>query len=99
MSRWACGVTGLPPADVAKPHCGLTASRSAPTSALACRSLASMSAARSSAEVFVVTRPSTMTLSSGTRRSGSKLPERSSSYSSSSRSACTRPNTGAAIGS
>ena len=41
------------------------------------------------ARLFVVTRPRTTSLSSGTCASGSKEPERSSSYSSRSRSACT----------
>lgn len=48
---------------------------------------------------LVVTRPSTTALSSGTRRSGSKPPERSSSYSSSRRSACTAPKSDPAIAS
>jgi hypothetical protein len=46
----------------------------------------------SKAGLFVVTIPKTTHLSLGTSRSGSNEPERASSYSSSKRSAFTRPN-------
>jgi hypothetical protein len=53
----------------------------------------------STRDVFVVTRPTTTTLPSGYSRSASKVSDRSSSYSSSSRLACTLPKTGAAVAS
>src|SRR5436190_1188149 len=87
LARCASGVIALPADEVAKPHCGLIASRSDPMRAPACFSRAARSCADSTRDVFVVTRPSTTTFSSGTRSRAAKVPERSSSYSSSSRSA------------
>src|SRR5262249_48451877 len=98
-ARCAWGVVACPATGVAKPHGGRGASRSASMNEPASASRAWTCSSGSTRGVLVVTRPSTATLSSGTSRSGSKVPERSSSYSSSSRSACTPPNTRAAIAS
>src|SRR5580704_7763318 len=99
LARCASAVMALPATEVAKPHCGLSASRSASTTQRASPSRALICSSDSTRDVFVVTRPSTTTFPPGTSRSGTKVPDRSSSYSSTSRSACTPPNTGAAIAS
>src|SRR5439155_21804379 len=85
--RWSSSEIALPTTDVAKPHWGERANRSSGTKRAACRILAARSSGVSRRGVFVVTRPSTTVLSSGTAARGSKPPERSSSYSSSRRSA------------
>jgi hypothetical protein len=65
----------------------------------ASRTRASSSSSLSGRGPFVVTRPRITCLSSGTSASGSKPPERSSSYSSRRRCAWTPPKIGPAIAS
>ena len=73
--------------EEAKPHCGLSPSRSIgiyrPASAMRCAKTSN----DSSAGFLVVINPRTTNLSSGTSLSGAKEPERASSYSNSSRCA------------
>src|SRR6185369_15432496 len=64
-----------------KPHCGDRQSCSSGTYRLASSMRRFRSSLRSSSPLLVVTRPSTTIFPGGTNRSGSKLPERSSSYS------------------
>src|SRR2546427_13012496 len=79
--RWSSAVTRLPSIVDAKPHCGLSASRWSGT-CLAADSMRRRSSSTDSSRGFlVVTRPSTTSRSGGTTRSGSKSPDRSSSYS------------------
>src|SRR5215472_3316592 len=52
FARWASGVIALPAEDVAKPHCGLIASRSVPMRVLACSSRLVISCAASTRDVF-----------------------------------------------
>src|SRR5438105_7861558 len=89
----------LPTTEVLNPHCGLSASRSSGMYWAASRIRASSSGTVSRRGVLVVTRPSTTILSSGTWRSGSNDPDRSSSYSSRSRWTRVPRNTWRAIGS
>ena len=77
-----------PRTEVEKPHWGERASRSSGTTRAASRIRPASSATVSRLGVFVVTRPSTQTASSWACASGSKPPERASSYSS--RSRCAR---------
>ena len=71
----------LPAIVEAKPHCGLRASRSSGISRAASWMRPRSSSTDSTFGFFVVTSPRTTIRSSGTARSGSKPPERSSSYS------------------
>src|SRR5262249_48163634 len=75
--HWSASVIRLPCAVLAKPHCGLMHRRSTGTYREASAIRRAMSATGSRAGDLVVTRPSTITLSSGTNRSGSNVPERS----------------------
>ena len=84
-------VRSLPTIEVAKPHCGERARRSSAMQAAASRMRSSSPATVSRRPCLVVTRPSTTTLSSGTARSGSNPPDRSSSYSSRKRCTFTLP--------
>ena len=68
----------------AKPHCGLSASRSNGIYCVASRRRASTAAASSRAGFFVVTNPSTTACCGRTWRSGPKSPARGVSYSNSS---------------
>ena len=77
----------------AKPHCGLSASRSSGTIAGRLAMRAFRPAAVSIRGVFELTSPRTTTRSSGRWRSGSNVPDRASSYSSRKRWKCARPNT------
>src|SRR5262249_7295832 len=79
-----------PPTPLLKPHCGLSASWSSGRwrAALSMRRLRSSGDSR--VALLVVTSPSTAIVSLRTKRSGSKLPARSLSYSSSKRW-CLRP--------
>ena len=68
----ASGVTGLPVSTLAKPHCGLTASRSSVTNLAASSRRRRSAVLFSSSGTLVETRPSTTDLCSGTKRSGVK---------------------------
>src|SRR5680860_813578 len=74
-------VSSLPSTVEEKPHCGERQSCSRGTYLLASSTRRLRVSLSSSAPRLVVTRPSTTCLPSGTKRSGSKPPERSSSYS------------------
>src|SRR6478752_5992772 len=71
----------LPSSVEAKPHCGERHSWSSETNLAACSIRRLISSFDSSRPLFVVTRPSTTTLSFGSIRNGSKPPARSVSYS------------------
>src|SRR6202007_2437130 len=71
----------LPSTVEEKPHCGLRQSCSSGTYFAACSMRRFRSSFFSSAPFLVVTRPRTTVLPLGTKRSGSKPPERASSYS------------------
>src|SRR5207249_2400219 len=81
LRRWSSIEMRFPRTDVEKPHCGLSARRSRGTTRLASRRRLSRPSTVSTRADFVVTRPRTTVLSSGTSRSASNEPERSSSYS------------------
>src|SRR5262249_12811430 len=85
LRRCASHVMSLPSALEPKPHCVERASRSSGTYLLASSMRCLSSSAVSRFDRFVVSRPSTTCWSSRAWRSGSKPPERSSSYSSRSR--------------
>src|SRR6202042_2205845 len=74
-------VSRLPSSVEEKPHCGDRHSWSMSTYSDACSILRFSTSASSSSPRLVVTSPSTTCLPLGTNRSGSKPPERSSSYS------------------
>ena len=76
----------LPSCVDANPHCGLSARRSSGTIVRRLVDARRRSRGRLERRVFELTRPSTTTRSSGTCRSGSNVPDRSSSYSSRKRS-------------
>src|SRR5262249_45407373 len=82
FARWSASVSGLRPALLAKPHCGLTASRSSSI----CFAVSSMRRRKlstdSSAGVLLLMIPSTTPFAFGTKRSGVKSPARGVSYSS-----------------
>ena len=71
----------LPSSLEAKPHCGDRQSWSSGTNFAASSMRRLISSLDSSVPVFEVTRPSTTFLPFGTKRSGSKPPARSLSYS------------------
>src|SRR5438128_3782462 len=92
-------VMRLPSEVEANPHCGLSARLSSGTYLEASLILfvsSSESSMRGSLELMS---PSTTVLPFGTKRSGSKVPERSSSYSSKNRSTSSVPNSFSAIAS
>src|ERR1044072_5284448 len=74
-------VSSLPSTVEENPHCGERQSCSSGTYFDASSMRRFSRSLSSSSPVLVVTRPSTTCLPSGTKRSGSKPPERSSSYS------------------
>src|SRR5450830_1431468 len=71
----------LPSSVEAKPHCGDRQSCTSATNFAACSMRRLSSSLDSSRPLFEVTRPSTTVLPFGTKRSGSKPPARSLSYS------------------
>src|SRR5689334_7942834 len=80
---WVSSLMRFPPMDTGeKPHWVDSASRSLPTYLAASSMRAMSSSAGSSPGSLLDTSPSTTILSSGTLASGSKEPDRSSSYSS-----------------
>ena len=80
-SRSSSSESELPTTEVAKPHCG--EERACPAAARpAGRGSGPQAPRPSRLDVFVVTSPSTQIASSATCASGSKPPERASSYSS-----------------
>src|SRR5439155_20216499 len=99
LRRWSSIEMRFPRTDVEKPHCGLSARRSRGTTRLASRRRLSRPSTVSTRADFVVTRPRTTVLSSGTSRSASNEPERSSSYSRRRRSARMSRKIARAIGS
>src|SRR6478672_4754915 len=81
LARSSSTVIAFPSTVEAKPHCGERQSWSMSTCRLASSIRRFRSSFRSSSPRLVVTRPSTTIFPGGTNRSGSKPPERSSSYS------------------
>src|SRR5262249_7149982 len=81
LARWSAAVTRVPSIVEAKPHWGDSARRSSGTKRAASSMRRHSSSTDSSRGAFVVTSPSTTERSSGTAASGSKPPERWSSYS------------------
>src|SRR5262249_17305872 len=73
---------GLPAALLAKPHCGLIASRSSSICLLASSTRRRNASMPSSAGSLLLMSPSTTPLPLGTKRNGAKSPARGVSYSS-----------------
>src|SRR6266487_885076 len=98
---WVSSLMRFPPMDTGEnPHWVDSASRSLPTYRAASSMRAMSSSAGSISGSLLDTRPSTTTLSSGTLASGSKEPDRSSSYSSRNTSKLSdRPNSLSAVNS
>src|SRR5437870_2118332 len=89
-------VIALPSTVDEKPHCPLRQSCSNGTYLVACSILRLRSSFFSSAPRLVVTRPRTTTFPFGTKRSGSNVPDRASSYSRKKPSTPRRPKTDSA---
>src|SRR6267142_1304258 len=87
----------FPSAVEANPHCGLSARFSRGTYFDASSIRFASTSASSMRGTFELTSPSTTVLPLGTKRNGSKVPERSSSYSSRNRSTSNVPNNFSAI--
>ena len=89
----------LPSKVDANPHCGLRARLSRGTYRLASSMRWMICALGSRSATLLLINPSTTPLSLGTKRSGSKVPARSDSYSSRNRSTFSSLNSFSAIGS
>ncbi len=96
MARSSSIVRALPSTVDAKPHCPEMHSRSMSTYLAASSTRRLSVSLDSSSGVLVVITPSTTTWSSGTKRSGSNVPDRSSSYSRNSPSTLSPPKTSSA---
>src|ERR1700735_2908354 len=87
LAHCSSSVSKFPSMVDANPHCGLSARFSIGKWRPACSILRTRSSLLSSSGSFELTSPSTTVLFFGTKRSGSNVPERSSSYSRRKRSA------------
>src|SRR5437588_4453222 len=99
FAHWSSSVRRLPSIVEANPHWGLSARFPSGTTFDACSIRRIRSAFASSWGRLVLTNPRTTVVPRGTNRSGSNVPERSSSYSSRNRSTRIVPNSFSAIGS